>query len=710
MYDFFRENFTRIIKTLIFLFLEVLIFFIITQTIGGINLPDFTTALIVISLLSIINAVLWPVLSYISLKFIVFTLGFGTFLLDGIILYVISIIFPAFSIEGISLFSIPLLLGLINSIISLIMDIDEDSTYYRYVLRRQIQPNKNIDKEGFIFLEIDGLAYDVLNEALNNGSMPYLKRFLDDGSHKLTKWQTDLSSQTSSSQAGILHGNNSNIPAFRWVEKENDNKIVSSNTLSDAINIERRISNGNGLLSNVGASRSNLFSGDAEDCLLTYSKLTKLSDFYTKTWYYLYSSPYIITRILVLFMADMFLELLSRVEHTVRDIRPRIKRGFYYFVSRSGANIVMREATTYTLIGDVYAGRFNTMYATYMGYDEIAHHSGIRDKDSFHALRQVDTQIKRVHRAVLDSKRKYNIIVLSDHGQSNGPTFKQKYGVSLNDLVSSYLPDNITIHSILYSNEDHFGENFTIRPIARENREKLQEKISHAREIFGNAKENASNKKIVKEIKEKRDYIKEKDPILDRLQKLSDKYDIGVDLVSEELVKDETPQTIVLASGNLGLIYFTDWPGRLTYEQMEDAFPGLINGLANHEGIGFVMVKSEILGTMVLSDNDVYYLDDDKIVGSNFLEKYGEHVVDHLKRTDNFDHVPDILVNSEYDSSNGEVYAFEELIGSHGGIGGTQQEPFILYPSWWVLDEEIVGAENVHKFFKKELLKCWDDD
>lgn len=590
------------------------------------------------------------------------------------------------------------------------MDIDEDSTYYRYVLKRQIQPSTKINRKGYIFLEIDGLAYEVLMEALNNGKMPFLKQLVDDGTHNITKWYTDLSSQTSSSQAGILHGNNKDIIAFRWVEKENNNRIVSSNSISDAVRIENGLSDGDGLLSDNGASRSNLFSGDAEDNLLTLSRFTSLSDFYTKTWYYLYSSPYVITRILVLFMADMLLELYSRIVHVVRDVRPRINRSLSYFVSRSGANVVMREATTFTLIGDVYAGNYNVMYATYMGYDEIAHHSGIRDADSFRALKQIDTQIKRLYKAVRDSKRKYEVIVLSDHGQSGGPTFKQKYGLTLNDLVRRYLPEHITIHSILYSNEDHFGGNFSIKPLAKERKEKFDDRLDDTRDKLNEYKEKALSQKYVKEIMEKREYLKEKDPILERLQKLSDKYDVGINFDSDEYIKEDTAQTIVLASGNLGLIYFTDWPIRLTYEQIEDAFPGLLMGLASHQGIGFIMVKSSVLGTMVLSDKNVYYLDNDTYVGEEFLKKYGDNVVDKLKRTDKFEHVPDILVNSNYDEENDEIYAFEELIGSHGGLGGSQQEPFIVYPSTWNLDEEVIGAESVHKFFKKEILESWKEE
>ena len=103
-----------------------------------------------------------------------------------------------------------------------------------------------------------------------------------------------------------------------------------------------------------------------------------------------------------------------------------------------------------------------------------------------------------------------------------------------------------------------------------------------------------------------------------------------IDLPDNEVVSLDTAQTIVLASGNLGLIYFTDWPKRLTYEQIEDAFPGLIDGLAAHEGIGFVMVKSSVLGTIVLSGDSVYYMDDDEYDGEMQLNILREQMVSNM--------------------------------------------------------------------------------
>lgn len=736
-----REDIKQIIKFSIYLILEVSIFFLITKTIGGIRIPNFETAFIIIILLSLVNAILWPILSYFSLRFIVLTLGFGTFLIDGMLLYIISLFIPNVYIEGISLFSIPLLIGLISSLVSLILNIDDDASYYHIILEKEMKVihSKSAGKEGFIFLEIDGLSYSTLKKALDNEDMPTLSRWLEE-THKLTEWETDLSSQTSSSQAGILHGNNNNIPAFRWVEKSNNNRIISSNGIDNSKLIEKRISNGKGLLSNNGASRSNLFSGDAKDHILTFSKFYNSSSIKSNSWYYLYSKPYVITRILILFIFDIIMELLSRIRHLFKNIQPRIKwRGLAYYIARAGSNVFMREATTFTIIGDIFAGQYNVIYATYMGYDEIAHHSGVEDYDAFYALRQIDKQFKRLEKAIEKSNRDYKIIVLSDHGQSKGFTFKEKFGISLNDLVKDLLPKNISIHSILHSNDDHFREKYSLKPYVEENIEKIDKRITNridnTKEKIDNTIDNtlekidnnidinfsnswdrivdlknkAKDSEYFEKLRSENGFLNSDEPFSVRLNNISNELNLNIKFSNKTTVSDDIAQTIVLSSGNLGLIYFTDWSSRMTYEQIEDAFPRLLNGLAHHEGIGFIMVKSDIYDTIVLSNDDVFYLDREEYYGNHFLDKFGKNIIKKLKRTDKFGHVPDILVNSEYDMDNDEVYAFEELIGSHGGAGGNQQYPFILYPNSWNLEEEILGAENVYKFFKREIEKSWDE-
>jgi hypothetical protein len=75
-----------------------------------------------------------------------------------------------------------------------------------------------------------------------------------------------------------------------------------------------------------------------------------------------------------------------------------------------------------------------------------------------------------------------------------------------------------------------------------------------------------------------------------------------------------------------------------------------------------------------------------------------------LKREDAMTHAPDLLLLSQYDPELGEVAAFEELIGSHGGLGGPQTEPFILHPVEWELDEEVpLGAPAIYRNIRRWL-------
>lgn len=680
-------------RTIVLWVAGVLGLLLITHLDNEVSVNSIETAFLVIGVIGILNATLWPILTRYTLPFIITTFGVGILALNALILWLTSEFVNGFTVSGFAYITTPIVIAAITTLISTLLTIDDESYYFRAVLSRNIQKNHENLKEkkpGVIFTEIDGLSAPILEEAINKGYMPTLKRWLKQENYKIIEWEPDLSSQTGASQAGILHGNNRNMPAFRWVEKENGNKIVASNGSSDAPILEARISDGNGLLAVNGASRSNLFSGDAEDVIFTYSKLKDLKMFYNKSWYYFYAYPSNFSRTIALYLWDLCLEIYSRIRQRVKNVKPRLKRGFIYLFVRPGANIFMREITTFSVVGDVLAGKVDVLYATYYGYDEIAHHSGIRDDDVFNVLRQLDKQFKRIESARKYASRKYLNIILSDHGQSNGATFKQRYGYSLETLVRRLLPTGNKVYSILSSNEDHWGKPFS-QPIEN-TQEYINDKIDHAREKTTNLKESAFReaKKISFIQKGLLKYIKE--------EKIE--------------IKDEIPKSaeeaniIVLASGNLGLIYFTEYPKRFTYEEIKNAYPKLIPGLVKHEGVGFIMVRSEEYGTIAIGSEGIYYLDKDEIEGVNPLKNFGKNAATHLKRTDGFKYVPDILVNSFYDPETDEVAAFEELIGSHGGLGGCQSRPFIMCPSSWNLDDEkIIGAEQLHKLLKDRLNK-----
>ena len=115
-----------------------------------------------------------------------------------------------------------------------------------------------------------------------------------------------------------------------------------------------------------------------------------------------------------------------------------------YPVLRAGTTVVLREFTVSTLISDIYRG-IPSAYVDFVGYDEIAHHSGISAPDALADLRRLDQQLRRIERAMSDGPRPYHVVVLSDHGQTQGATFLQRYGISLQGLVSELLAGDATV-------------------------------------------------------------------------------------------------------------------------------------------------------------------------------------------------------------------------------------------------------------------------
>ncbi len=662
--------------------------------------PWYNSFIIVIGV-SIANSLLWPIFRRFLMKFIILTFGIGALLINSIIFYIVSYFIPGVSMGFYGFWQVPIMMAIATTFVTNITNTNYYDSYIQNILKYAVKQKTPYKKRysGVIMIEIDGLSINTLKKAIDKGMMPTIKSWIDNETHNLKQWETDLSSQTGASQAGILHGNNENIVAYRWVEKENNNKIIVSGKLSDAPEIEKKITDGKGLLVN-GISIANMFSGDSQYSALTSSKLGGISRIYNKTLHTVFLDAYNFQRIFVLFLWDILVEFKSQIIHRLKNIQPRLRRTVVYAAVRAGANVVLREATTEILTSEILTANIDTAYATYMGYDEIAHHSGVQDNDVWGVLKQIDIQINRLQSAIDMSERDYKLVILSDHGQSNGATFKQRYGITLGNYVRRLLPDDLKMFKSEY-NIDHFRD-----ALLPENKQlkSIKERVETVRDDLFEDNESLQNL---------RDGIGKRKPAIifenEQYENLREKYSnsleyiTGHESIEHSTKKAKDSELIVLGSGNLGLIYLTQWKQRLTYEEIVMLFPDLIPGLVKHSGIGFIMVNSITNGGMAIGQNGIYYLDTDKIIGENPLEDFGRNAARHLKRQNSFKNMPDILVNSFYDAKNNEVCAFEELIGSHGGLGGDQTKPFILYPSEWEAPDELIGSQSIYKFLKKEI-------
>ena len=690
-----------IILTLLLVTSNVIAIYAIDYLSDNFTVGPWYNATIIVIAVAVINAILWPIFRRFFMKIIIFTFGIGSLLINSLIFYIASLSIPEVSAGIYAILQVPIAMAIATTFVTNITNTDYYNTYIKSLLKFALEKKTPYKKRypGVIMLEVDGLSITTLKKAIEKGMMPNIEKFLEEETHTLKGWETDLSSQTGASQAGILHGNNRNIIAYRWVEKENNNKIVVSGKLSDAPEIEEKISNGEGLLVN-GISVANMFSGDSHIPTLTSSKLDGLKKIYNNTLDSVFLDAYNFQRLFVLFLWDIILELKSQAYHYLKNIRPRIRRNIVYAAVRAGANVALREVTTDVLTSEILAGNIDTAYATFMGYDEIAHHSGVQDDDVWGALKKIDFQFAKITSAIEMSDRDYKLVILSDHGQSNGATFKQRYGITLGNYVRRLLPDDLKILKTAY-NIDHFRdavipENKKIRNF-KDKVENIRDDLFEDSDSLHNIKEGLEKRKSSKIFENKR--------FLNLRKRYTNSLDYirGYESMKQSTKKAEDSELIVLGSGNLGLIYLTQWKQRLTYEEIVMLFPDLIPGLVKHPGIGFVLVNSMPNGAMAIGSDGIYYLDKDKIVGENPLEGFGKNAAMHLKRENSFDNMPDILVNSFYDSENNEVCAFEELVGSHGGLGGDQTKPFILYPSEWKDPGELIGAASIYSFLKNEI-------
>jgi uncharacterized membrane protein YvlD (DUF360 family) len=658
-----------LIRAVVVLLLDAAALRLLDWLLDGFNLGGPGAALAAAAAIGLLNALVWPLLARIALPLSVLTLGGAALLLNAALVALAVSILPDAELSDFG-DAVIVVLGIsaVTAILSSLLAIDENEAWYRTVVRHQARRRGDYEESevpGVIFLEIDGLAHEVLQRALRDGSAPTIASWLRDGSHRLVRWETDWSSQTGACQAGLLHGDNHDMPAFRWWEKDRGQPIVTNHP-KDAVELERRHSNGRGLLHDGGASRANILSGDATHSMLTMSTVLNRRRPIGRDYAAYFARPSAVARTFLLALADMARERHAAREQVRSKTRPRIHRSRMYALVRAWATIIQRDLQVAAVVGDMLAGR-PVVYTTFLAYDEVAHHSGIERPDAMAVLHQVDRQLGRVAAAVDDAPRPYRLVVLADHGQSQGETFLDRYGESLEDVVRAAC-DASDVHSAAG------GEDESMAYLSASLTEMSRDDTMAGRAVRTATRGRRADGVVALD-PEARDEIEDKDG-------------------------GGPPELSVMASGCLGLISFPREPGRVTLERLEQLHPRLVPALRDHPGIGFVMMRSERQGTLAIGRDGIHYLDERRVEGEDPLAPYGEHAPDHLRRTDAFEHCPDVMVNSTFWEEMEEVAAFEELVGSHGGLGGSQSFPFVAFPAdlpW--PEEDVVGSERVHRIF-----------
>ncbi|HEX3088939.1 MAG TPA: hypothetical protein VHQ23_09805, partial [Ilumatobacteraceae bacterium] len=335
-------------------------------------------------------------------------------------------------------------------------------------------------------------------------------------------------------------------------------------------------------------------------------------------------------------------ERLAATRQRRRDVEPRVDRDWTYALLRTFTTVVTRDVSVQGVLNDMSEGRA-AIYVDLLGYDEVAHHSGPERVDALAVLRDLDKQLGRIERTTRWTPRPYKIIVLSDHGQTQGATFEQRTGQTLAQLVA-----------------DLCGSAASGDTDAEEGRTESTAWLRQARHS-----------------------------------------DDAADAVVAATPVTAVP--VVLGSGSLGLISIPGDQHRLTREEIDARYPNLVSGLASHPEIGFVLVRQASGSSIVLGNNGSRDLATGEVLGDDPLAPYGPRAVEQVSEVDGYRTVADLMVNSRYDAELEEIAAFEGQVSSHGGIGGPQTHPFLLYPADVTPPSEpIFTSPGMHR-----VLKAW---
>ncbi|MCV2394831.1 alkaline phosphatase family protein [Actinotalea sp. M2MS4P-6] len=632
----------------------------------GLVIDDWWAALLVALLVGLLDALVRPRLRPLArLVGVPGTLLLGLVFQLGVLRLSLAVV-PGVEVDGwgatLATFAV---VGIVTAVARWLVGAEDRDYLVADLMRRSRRTRAGGDSRepGLVVIQIDGLAYPVLQHAIGSGDAPTLARWLRRGSHTARPWWARVPSTTPASQAGLLHGTNDGIPAFRWYDKE-AGRLVVTNHPADAAIVEEHLSDGRGLLADGGAAVSTMFTGDAESAFLVMSRAGRRGGLGTGSSYLrFFARPFVLGRALLLTFGEMIKELTQAWHQRRRDVWPRVPRRGAYVALRAVTNVLMRDLNV-ALVADQMARGAPVVFVDLVDYDEIAHHAGVVRREALDALAGVDAAIGTLERFAEVCPREYRFVVLSDHGQSQGATFAQLAGRSLEAVVTELTSGSVAGHT---GTEEVWG------PLATLLSDVLS--ASGARGRWARWT-----------------------PGADGLER---------DARSEPTDGGTGPTaTVVAASGNLGLIWFPTSPGRVTLEDVAERHPALLPGLLAEPGVGFCVVDTA-QGPLAVGHAGVHRLTDGRVEGEDPLASFGPRARTDLLRVTRMANAPDVLVHSTYDAQTGEVHAFEELVGSHGGLGGDQNLAMLLHPVEWAVDEDLLddsvpgervlcGAETVH--------------
>ncbi|MEN8008477.1 MAG: phage holin family protein [Candidatus Krumholzibacteriota bacterium] len=649
--------------------------------------PDWWHSLVRLPLIfTVLLILLRPLLLLLTLPLNVLTVGFPTLLFNGLILYLSAMFEHPIHITnyGEALLG-TLVVTAISASITGWLGLDEAYPFYQsviYRIARRFGPPRPQRKplRGLLLLQADGVSLPSLRKALNRGRMPTVSAMLAKGTHNLFGWHCGIPSNTPAVQAGVFYGERDNVPGYRWFDRAAQKVRVVSNP-DDLRLLEKQVAaEGSEPLLAGGSCINTFMSGGASKRLMTVTALgenpSQRRDGERADFNLFFLSPNAYTKAVLASMWDYLAGLVMSVAGLFVKSRPRLMFSIKRLAQRTLANAFLRDLSFYWMKMDMVRG-VPVIYSNFVGYDDIAHYADPDSLDAQLSLAAFDRRLRTLRRrARRQSPIRYEIVLFSDHGQTPSIPFRLLYGKTFAQLMTEMFD---RAHG--RETEASFGRPGTFSP----DRSYTLALLRELEEVGPDALGWVANRgrRALARVTEK------------------------TDPADAPRVDETKPGVVVCVSGSLAHIYFTGHAEPLMLEDIMATYPGLVDELVNHPGIGFVAasrrfgdavalcvdgVRNLITGEMGERNDPLDHLDDKK--------RWAAELAQLMSYRD----CGDLVVNGAWLADRQRIVVMEEQVSSHGGLGGRQTEPFIMLPAdWAVTDLDLDSPEALHRLLKREL-------
>ncbi len=626
---------------------------------------------------AVLLIVLRPLLLFLTLPLNSLTLGFPTLLFNGLILYLSAQFDRAFVIGNYGdAFVGALIITVLSTGITGWLGLDEAYPFYQsliYRVGRRFGPRtERKPLRGLLILQIDGLSLPSLRVAMNRGRMPALTAMLARGSHQLHGWHCGIPSNTPAVQAGFFYGDRENVAGYRWYDRKARKVRVVSDP-ADLRLLESMVSAHSEGLLRGGSCINSFLSGGAAKRLMTVSALgeaasdRRLGERADFNLFFL--SPNALTKAVLGGIWDYLSGVALAIIGRFAKDRPRLRFSLRRLGQRALANAFLRDLSFFWLKQDMVRG-VPVIYSNFVGYDEVAHHSGPDTLDAQITLSAFDRRLRLLaRRARRQSPIRYEIMLLSDHGQTPSVPFRVLYGETIEETLNTMLAKVLGDTPVQARVFDP-GTGYTVSLLA----EMEEVGASQLGWLAGRSRR--------------------------ALAHMARNETGGVSDVEPEHV-------VVCVSGSLAHVYFAGHDEPLHLEDIIASYPGLIEALARHPGIGFVAASRHFGDAVAICDDGIRNLitgelgrTNDPLAPYDQRDRWAGELAQLLGYPDS----GDLIINGAWLEGRDRIVVLEEQTSSHGGVGGAQNAPFVLVPATWDVSEmDLESPEALHGLVKREL-------